>query len=52
MKDDIHNTIAIGKYSDTAVLRSLGEIEKAVNGKNEKKVSSGYGSQSLVINMT
>ncbi|KAK3747313.1 hypothetical protein QZH41_016941 [Actinostola sp. cb2023] len=33
MKDDIHNTIVIDQFSDTATLCSLGELQKAVNGK-------------------
>jgi hypothetical protein len=39
MKDDIHNTKLIDKYSDTAVLCSLGELQSALNGSSEKKAS-------------
>ena len=38
MKDDIHNTVQVDNSTDRAVLVSLGDIEKAMQGKKGIKV--------------
>lgn len=49
MKDDIHNTVEVGKYSDKAVLGNLATIEKVVELEKKTQVSTNINVKSCLL---